>query len=88
MLRITRVEDDGGALCLRLEGRIVGDWVEVLESEIAQVEPDEHGLVLDLTRVDFATHPAVVVLRDAMGRGARVLGCSPLIASLLGSTPS
>lgn len=83
MLRITRFDEDAGGLRLLLEGRIVGDWVEVLETEIAR--SGRKPLVLDLTRVDFASHPAVAVLRDAESRGATLFGCSPLMASLLGS---
>jgi hypothetical protein len=88
MLRITRFDDDTGALRLLLEGRIVGDWIEVLKTEISRARSGERPLVLDLTRVDFATHLAVAVLRDAASQGATLLGCSPLLSSLLGSTPS
>jgi hypothetical protein len=82
MLRITRIEDDPATCHLRVEGRIVGAWVGVLEGELVA-----HGgasLRLDLSSVDFASPEAIRVLRAALERGARVLACSPLVSSLLG----
>ena len=88
MLRITRLDDDPQGPCLRLEGRIVGDWVSVLEAELARDDLRDRPLVLDLSRVDFATAPGVMVLRRAAESGATLTGCSPLIASLLGGQAS
>ena len=88
MLRITRFDDDVSGPRLLLEGRIVGDWVQVLETEIKRAGKEDKPLILDLSRVDFATLPAVALLKEAASRGARLTGCSPLLVSLLGSTPS
>jgi hypothetical protein len=88
MLRITRLDDDPRAPCLRLEGRIVGEWVSVLEAELSRDDLRDRPVVLDLSRVDFATAPAVTVLRRAAESGATLTGCSPLIASLLGGYAS
>jgi hypothetical protein len=88
MLRITWFDDEASGPRLLLEGRIVGDWVEVLETEIERARSGGKTFVLDLTRVDFATHPAITLLREAESGGARLLGCSPLLASLLGSEAS
>ena len=84
MLRITPINGDPGAVCLMLEGRLVGDWVGVLESELAAREEAAPALVLDLSHVDFANGAGVAVLRAARARGVRVRGCSPLLSSLLG----
>ncbi|MFZ5892979.1 MAG: hypothetical protein ACOY0T_18100 [Myxococcota bacterium] len=87
MLRITRIDSPSGRV-LRLEGRIVGDWVQVLEGELSASHPEERALVLDLAAVEFASNAAVEVLMAARNRGMRIEACSPLLTSLLeeGST--
>ena len=87
MLRITRVEKTATTLHLRLEGRIVGDWVLLLEEELLRSDASSQRVVLDLTGVAFANEAALAVLRRALSAGARLLGCSPLISALLGRTP-
>ncbi len=81
MLRITRIQYSAEGTHLRLEGRIVGDWVELLERELsdASVAP----FALDLSRVEFVSEPAVPVLRAARQRGIELHGCSPLVLDLL-----
>jgi hypothetical protein len=68
---------------LRLEGRLVGDWVQVLAKELGAVARVE-SLSLDLSAVEFAKEAGVRVLLAARERGANFEACSPLLASLLG----
>lgn len=82
MLRITR-SDDATRLLLKLEGRIVGDWVAVLADELDSLADANPALVLDLSGVEFATDAGVDVLLAARARGVQLLSCSPLLASLL-----
>jgi len=84
MLRITRIDEGLQTLRLRLEGKIVGDWVPVLEDELSRCARARR-LVLDLAQVDFASTPAIQVLRAARARGAELQGVSPLVSSLIES---
>lgn len=68
---------------MRLEGRLVGDWVQVLAKELDTQEQLE-SLSLDLSAVEFANEAGVSVLLAARARGAKFEACSPLLASLLG----
>ncbi|HWA72875.1 MAG TPA: hypothetical protein VG937_11090 [Polyangiaceae bacterium] len=83
MLRISRIDQNGAGLCLKLEGRLSGEWVELLENELAEASRLTATLSLDLTAVDFASAQATEVLRGAAARGARVVGCSPFLSKLL-----
>ena len=83
MLRITRLEGDAATPCLRVEGRLVGDWVEVFETEVGEAA-HEGKVALDLAGVDFADARALLVLRQLTERGAALLACSPLLLNLLG----
>jgi len=87
MLRITRVEDTTSTLHLRLEGRLVGDWVRLLEEELSRSQAPSKRVALDLAGVAFANDAALSLLRRARSDGARLLHCSPLISALLGSSP-
>ncbi len=86
MLRITRLNEGQSTLCLKLEGRLVGSWVAVLEQELASGEGARPHVVLDLSRVDFANLPGAALLRAASARGVQLTGCSPLLSSLIESS--
>jgi hypothetical protein len=87
VLRISRV-DQNATLCLRVEGRLTGDWVDLLEGELAEAFLTTDSVSLDLAGVDFASLQATEVLRAATVRGVRVVACSPFLAKLLlTSTP-
>ncbi|MGC4089227.1 MAG: hypothetical protein QM756_15350 [Polyangiaceae bacterium] len=86
MLRITRVESASGTL-LRLEGRIVGEWVAVLQEELESSSRGGQLPELDLAGVEFANDAGVRALQEAAELGARIRACSPLLASLLGERP-
>ena len=82
MLRISRSQRPEGPH-LRLEGRLVGDWVQVLTKELGALARVE-SLSLDLSAVEFANEAGVRVLLAARAGGAKFEACSPLLASLLG----
>jgi hypothetical protein len=89
MLRITRLPDDGGPPRLRVEGRLVGDWVQVLELELEiEIEisraPEGDSFSLDLSGVEFADQRALALLQRLTERGVAFVACSPLLQSLLG----
>jgi anti-anti-sigma regulatory factor len=71
---------------LLVEGRLVGPWVAVLETELGRAEALRRPIVLDLSGVKFADVDAVRVLARAAQRGVTLSGCSPLLASLLEGT--
>jgi len=85
MLRITRLPERQDLPCLRVEGRLVGDWVHLLEAEIQLVQVQTKALELDLAAVEFADSRALSLLHEVAGRGVKLVGCSPLLASLLES---
>jgi anti-anti-sigma regulatory factor len=87
MLRITRRASEEACEVLSIEGRITSDNVASLVEECAKVSGGKTPLVLDLSRVGFADNPGVDALRDLRARGARLIGCSPLLHELLGTEP-
>jgi hypothetical protein len=83
VLRISRIDHAGAGLCLKVEGRLSGDWVALLEGELAEAARLATSLSLDLAAVDFASLQGTEVLRAARARGVQVIACSPFLAKLL-----
>jgi ABC-type transporter Mla MlaB component len=81
MLRITHGHDSVSTL--RLEGKLVGPWVAELARLCDQLSGSTDRLRLDLSAVTFVDRPGVALLRDLLGRGATLAGCSGLVAELL-----
>ena len=83
VLRISRIDQKDAGICLRVEGRLSGDWVALLEGELAEASRTTASLSLDLAAVNFASLQATEMLRVATARGVRVVACSPFLAKLL-----
>jgi len=84
MLRIRRVADSRTETTLLVEGRIVSEWVGVLERECRQLwlEPRRH-LRLDLTAVTFIDPPGVSALRRLAADGVVIIRVPDFIDALL-----
>jgi anti-anti-sigma regulatory factor len=69
---------------VRLEGRIVGDWVEETRRECSRLFADGKGITLDLHDVSFADEAGAQLLRELAGRGVRLTRSSPFLRELIG----
>lgn len=79
MLRIVEVKTTNGSTALRLDGSIVGQWVELLHSNCEQVFQSDGHVILDLTGVSFADHDGVRLLRQLERRQVTIINCSPFL---------
>ncbi len=83
MLRITRIAEDETSVTLRIEGRLVGRWIDELELECGQYMTNRCRVNLDLSGVTFADDQGIAALR-AMGAGpVGLIKCSLFISGLL-----
>lgn len=88
MMRIARTAGgaDGGAVTLRLEGKLLRPWVEEVahEWEAARRDAGADGRVhFDLAGLTFLDDAGAQLMRDLIARGAHVTGCSRFVADLL-----
>ena len=83
MLRITHALGHDSISTLRLEGKLLGPWVTELARSCDELPCPPDCLRLDLSAVTFVDGPGVALLRDLIGRGARLSACSGLVAELL-----
>jgi len=83
MLRITQINDLNSASTFKLEGKLVGPWVTELARAWGALQCPADHLRLDLSAVTFVDGAGMALLRDLLGRGAKLAACSGLITELL-----
>jgi ABC-type transporter Mla MlaB component len=84
MLRITTLEANG-AVTLKLEGRVVGPWVDVLREHCESILTRESRVDLDLADILFIDSSGVALLRQLTTRQVALTNCSPFTAQQLRS---
>jgi hypothetical protein len=82
MLKIVTVDPPAGETVLRLEGQIIGPWVEELR-RASEGLLGRGPLVLDLAHVSFVERRGVELLRALAMRGVPLLHCSAFVAEQL-----
>ena len=83
MIRITSVSDPASGPTLKVEGKLVGEWLDELVQACDQHLPSYPRLRLDLSAVTFIDGEGVNLLRRLHARGIRLSACSGLVAELL-----
>jgi hypothetical protein len=82
-LRITREEESGPRAELRLEGRLVAEWVGLLERECLGVLRSRGAMSLDLAGVNFVDRAGVRTLARLSRAGVEIRCRSGPVASVL-----
>jgi len=84
MLRITEVVDSGTETTLHVEGRIVSEWVGVLQEECWRVlQESSRRLRLDLGAVTFIDPRGVLALRWLTTEGVAIVNSPAFVDALL-----
>lgn len=83
MLRISRIVSSSGEVVLRLEGSLIGPWVDELRRSCTAVCNEGGQLSLDLTEVLFADSAGLALLRTLRKSNVGLVGCSPFLAEQL-----
>ncbi len=79
MLRISKI----GGNVLKLEGRLVGRWVELLAEACKSRTFVEDGvLTLDLSGVTIASKEGISLLQSLQDQGIKCVFCSPFMKEL------
>lgn len=80
MLKISETTNGKGILTLRLEGRVIGPWVEELRRICEPFLDTNDSLDLDMAEVTYADREGVVLLHRLQACGATLMNCSPFVA--------
>jgi anti-anti-sigma regulatory factor len=80
MLKIVLTSTVNGRAVIRLEGRVIGPWVEEVRRSCDEVLKTGASVTLDCSEVSFVDREGVKLLRR-LGSGEVVLSnCSPFVA--------
>ncbi len=85
MLKISQVERANHSVTLKLEGRVVGEWVGELRQVCETLLTEGRSLKLDLADVTFADASGVAALSSFKSRGVTFSNCSPFVEEQLKS---
>jgi anti-anti-sigma regulatory factor len=83
MLKITRVEENGTTVVLKLEGKITEQWAVLLDGECRAFLRNQKTLLLDCAGVQFLDAQGVNVLRNLPLKQVTIIGAPGIMTELL-----
>jgi anti-anti-sigma regulatory factor len=83
MLKITRTVLSEKEVTLQLDGRVTGQWVQLLKDTAEPVLRDGISLNVDLTNVSFIDCVGIALIRNLIQRGVRHLNPPLFVAEQL-----
>lgn len=83
MLRLTQTRNGSNRPLLKAEGRLVGEWADLLETECATLVGAHTALDLDLGGVSDVDARGLDVLRRLQRGPVALIGCTPILLALL-----
>jgi ABC-type transporter Mla MlaB component len=75
------------AVTLKLEGRLIGPWVNELRVMCENYLANERPVKLDFADVSYADRGGVALLIDLQERGVELMNCSSFLAEELKAGP-
>jgi len=79
MLKITQTGTPDRSVTLKLEGRVVGPWVEELRRICEPLLAEDRELKLDLADVSYVDAQGVAALTGFKSRRVKLDCCSPFV---------
>ena len=83
MLKITKIEENGTTVLLKLEGKVTEQWAALLDGECRAVLKNRQTLMLDCAGVNFLDARGVDVLRNLRLNNVTILGAPEIVTELL-----
>ena len=83
MLKITRVATSNEEISLQLDGRVAGQWIELLSESAESVLEEGLRLKLDLKNICFIDCEGLALIKNLMGRGVRQVNAPLFVADQL-----
>jgi anti-anti-sigma regulatory factor len=83
VLRIDEVRANSSTAKLKLEGRILGAWVSLLEEKILECLEKNKKVLLDFSELTFVDEHGVEMLRKMPTEKVEIKNCPQFIEELL-----
>lgn len=84
MMRITQVSEDCRRIFLKVEGRIIGDWVWELSRTCKYSLSQNRRIILDMSEVTYIDRHGVDALKRILGNNVQLKSATLLVKALLG----
>lgn len=68
---------------MAIEGRIVSEWINVVETECQALVLKNQNVLLDFSGVNFVEGEGIRMIRRLLRKGCRVVNCPPFIHHVL-----
>lgn len=83
MLKITKLEETGSTVVLKLEGKVTDQWAALLEGECRLFLRHHKRLLLDCAAVSFLDERGIEVLRNLPLHEVTLIGAPGFVKELL-----
>ena len=83
MLKITRVTQSNKEITLQLDGRVAGQWIELLRESAESVLEKGLRLTLDLKNICFIDCEGLALIKSLMGRRVQQVNAPLFVAEQL-----
>jgi anti-anti-sigma regulatory factor len=83
MVRLTLKAPHYGSTTVEIEGRIVSEWINVVETECQGLLAQGHKVVLDFSAVNFVGADGIRMIRRLITKGCRIQNCPSFIEQVL-----
>ena len=80
MLKITRVATSDQEITLQLDGRVTGQWIELLRESAESVLAEGLQLTLDCENICFIDCEGLVLIKNLIGRRVRQVNAPLFVA--------
>ena len=83
MLKITKIQESGSDVLLKLEGKIMAQWAALLDGECRSFLRQKKAVCLDCSQVDFIDQRGVEVVRHFPSTQVTLMGAPGFVMELL-----
>ncbi len=83
MLKITKLEENGTTVVLKLEGKVTEQWAALLDGECRAFLRNHKTLLLDCAGVNFLDARGVDVLKNLPQNEVTLIGAPGFVTELL-----
>jgi anti-anti-sigma regulatory factor len=83
MLKITRVQENGVEVLLRLEGKITDQWASLLDGECRSFLRHKKAVYLDCSHVDYVDERGVDVLKNLPRKQVTLMSAPGFVMEML-----
>jgi anti-anti-sigma regulatory factor len=85
MFKITKTKDHDNTINLRMDGKLVEEWLSEFEKLYLKIKNENYKrIIIDLSGVSFIDDNGIDFIEKIKDERIDIINCSPFIESLLG----